>query len=133
LSTTRTAEAERIRARYRSQDQQVASDRDLTELARRSRRDQLKAEAREAMAETRRGYKCGLRDLELEAKRAAFGAAPPPSRPSSLAAWRDSVDRGRTSQARPRAGARDDALRRSVRRSRVFLIAGYPRYTGQGQ
>jgi hypothetical protein len=83
--------AEKIRAGLHDRLDKLEQDQDLTDLAKRDRGDELRQQARERMGELRSGYEQRRRELDLQVRQAAFGAAP--SSPSGVTAYRDAVDR----------------------------------------
>jgi hypothetical protein len=83
--------AEKIRAGLYGQLEQLEQDETLSDLGRRDRGDQLRQEAREQMTELRTGYERRRRELDLQARQSAFGAAPTSG--AGVTAFRDAVDR----------------------------------------
>lgn len=84
-------QAERIREKLHGSLAELEQDTDLTALAKRERGDLLRQEARQQMDDLRAGYEQRRRDLDVQARRAAFGAAPDGA--AGLVAHRDAVDR----------------------------------------
>jgi hypothetical protein len=83
--------AEKIREKVHRDLEKLEQDDSLSDLGRRDRRDQLRQQAREQMQNLRVGYEQRRRELDLQVRQAAFGAAPTSA--AGVTAFRDAVDR----------------------------------------
>jgi hypothetical protein len=85
------ANAEKIREKLHQDLDTLEQGADLTDLAKRDRGDELRQQARERMGELRTGYEQRRRELDLQVRQAAFGAAPTSA--AGVTAFRDAADR----------------------------------------